>query len=109
MAAEVPLLRKPHQPRFVRLSAQHASALLGQGELEPWMVISGGRFVAKQRIAMVGPAGRIDGVAVVGPLVGDTVVSMADRDEERLGLDAGPDKGVILVGPSGEARVRLPG
>ena len=108
MAAEVLLVRKPHQPRFVRLSAQHAAALLGQEALEPWMVISGGRFVAKQRIAMVGPAGRIDGVAVVGPLVGATVVSLADRDTERLGLPHGTDKDLLLVGPSGEAPFSLP-
>lgn len=69
------------------------------------MVISGGRFVAKQRIAMVGPKGRVDGVAVVGPLVEATQVSLAMQDEERLGLAADPSRGVLLVGPSGEAKV----
>lgn len=49
------------------------------------MVISGGRFVAKQRIAIVGQKGRIDGVAVVGPLVETTEVSLASQDEDRLG------------------------
>ncbi|MCS6912007.1 MAG: hypothetical protein RMK29_00890 [Myxococcales bacterium] len=102
------MVRKPHQPRFVRLSAQHAAALLGGTELEPWMIISGGRFVARQRISMVGPGGRIDGVAVVGPVVQETIVSLADRDEERLGLPAGAQRDVLLVGPSGEARVLLP-
>ncbi len=103
------MVRKPHQPRFVRLNAEHCTALLGPDELEPWMVISGGRFVARQRVAMVGPRGRIDGVAVVGPLVDSTVVSFSHRDEERLGLDEaeGPARDVLLVGPAGEARIEL--
>jgi propanediol utilization protein len=100
------LVHKPHRPRFIRLSADHCKALLGAGtQLEPWMVISGGRFVAKQRIAMVGPKGRIDGVAVVGPLVEATQVSLAAQDEERLGLAEDPSRGVLLVGSAGEAKV----
>lgn len=80
------------------------------------MVIAGGRFVARQRVAMVGPAGRIDGVAVVGPVVEQTQVSFSHQDEERLGLQAaetgqagegGQGRDVLLVGPSGEARVVL--
>lgn len=102
------MVHKPHRPRFIRLSAEHCRALFGDVQLEPWMVISGGRFVAKQRIAMVGPKGRVDGVAVVGPLVESTQVSLANQDEERLGLAADPGRGVLLVGPSGEAKVAAP-
>ena len=102
------IVRKPHQPRFVRLSAEHLHALLGPAaNLEPWMVISGGRFVARQRLAMIGPRGRIDGVAVVGPAVEATQVSLADRDEERLGLVVAREGGLLLVGPAGEARVQV--
>jgi len=100
------MLHKPHRPRFVRLSEAHCRALLGDGvQLESWMLISNGRFVARQRITMIGPRGRIDGVAVVGPAVKDTEVSLAAQDEERLGLAADPGRGVILVGPAGEAKV----
>ncbi|MBL9006934.1 MAG: hypothetical protein JNJ46_21945 [Myxococcales bacterium] len=103
------MLHKPHRPRYVRLSAEHCRALLGEGAvLEPWMVISGGRFVAKQRLAMIGPKGRIDGVAIVGPTVTETEVSLADRDDERLGVAEAPSRGVILVGPAGEAKVAAP-
>jgi putative phosphotransacetylase len=72
------------------------------------MVISGGRFVAKQRLAMIGPKGRIDGVAIVGPTVGETEVSLAAPDDERLGVSTDPGRGVILVGPAGEAKVAAP-
>lgn len=108
------MLRKPHQPRFVRLSADHAVALLGaDAQLEPWMVISGGRFVARQRLAMIGPRGRIDGVAVVGPLVEHTQVSLSVQDDERLGLpvrsEAEDARSLLLAGPAGEARVVVSG
>lgn len=103
------MVQKPHRPRFVRLSAEHCQALFGaSGTLEPWMVISNGRFVAKQRITMIGPSGQIDGVAVVGPLVEQTQVSLAGPDEVKLGLASDKGRGVILVGPSGEAKVLAP-
>lgn len=103
------MVHKPHRPRFVRLSAEHSRALLGAGvDLEPWMLISNGRFVAKQRITMIGPRGRIDGVAVVGPVVNETEVSLAAEDEARLGLADDPGRGVLLVGPGGEAKVVAP-
>lgn len=103
------MVHKPHRPRFVRLSAEHCRALLGpEALLEPWMLISNGRFVAKQRITMIGPLGRIDGVALVGPIVPETEVSLASNDEERLGLQADPSRGVLLVGPAGEAKVVAP-
>ena len=72
------------------------------------MLISNGRFVAKQRITMIGPRGQIDGVALVGPVLAETEVSLADADEERLGLPADPSRGVLLVGPAGEAKVVAP-
>ncbi len=104
------MVRKPHRPRFVRLSNEDSVALMGPGvTLDPWMVITASRFVARQRVAMIGPRGRIDGVAVVGPLVEQTQVSIAAHDAERLGLDGavGPEgaHGVLLVGPAGEVRV----
>lgn len=103
------MVHKPHRPRFVRLSTEHCRALLGPGAaLEPWMLISNGRFVAKQRITMIGPQGRIDGVALVGPLVAETEVSLAGTDEERLGLSSDRGRGVLLVGPAGEAKVVAP-
>lgn len=102
------MLHKPHRPRFVRLNAEQCRALLGSEALEPWMLISNGRFVAKQRVTMIGPKGRIDGVAVVGPVVDETEVSLAISDEERLGLSSDPGRGVLLVGPAGEAKVVAP-
>ena len=95
------MIRKPHSPRFVRLSAEDARSLFGVDTLEPRFPISNGRFVARQRVAIVGQRGRIDGVPVVGPAGPSTSISWNIGDAEKLGLD---ERGVILVGPQGELK-----
>jgi putative phosphotransacetylase len=94
-------LRKPHSPRFVRVSEADARVLFGDETLEPRFPISNGRFVARQRVAIVGPRGRIDGVPVVGPAVASTSISGSIGDADRLGLDA---RGVLVVGTQGELK-----
>lgn len=97
-------MRKPHAPRFVRLAAGQVDALFGPGaQLQPRIEISGGRFVARERVAVVGRQGRFDGVAVVGPTGDKAFVRLGPGDVERLGLDAGG--GLLLVGSHGEVRV----
>jgi propanediol utilization protein len=95
------VIRKPHSPRFVRLSPEDATSLFGSETLEPRFPISNGRFVARQRLAIVGQRGRIDGVPVVGPAGTRTMISWNVGDPEKLGLD---ERGVILVGPQGELK-----
>jgi propanediol utilization protein len=94
-------LKKPHSPRFVRVNDADARSLFGGEVLEPRFPISNGRFVARQRVAIVGPRGRIDGVPVVGPSVDKTAISWSAGDPERLGVDA---RGVIIVGTQGEIK-----
>jgi propanediol utilization protein len=94
--------RKPHAPRFVRLSSGDVALLFGADPLEPRFPISNGRFVARQRVSLVGKKGRIDGVPVVGPPGEETTVSLGHGDEERLDVRAG---GVLIVGPSGERKL----
>jgi propanediol utilization protein len=94
--------RKPHAPRFVRLSSGDVALLFGTEPLEPRFPISNGRFVARQRVSLVGKRGRIDGVPVVGPPGDETSISFGHGDEERL--DAA-DGGLLIVGPSGERKL----
>src|SRR5262245_54272054 len=95
---------KPHAPRFVRLGSAHVAALFGPAaNLSPRIEISGGRFVARERVSVVGRTGRLDGVAVVGPLEEASSVRLGPGDVERLGLD--PGGGLLLVGPAGEVRI----
>ena len=85
----------------MRLSAEHVASLFGADALAPRFPISTGRFVARQRVAIVGQRGRIDGVPVVGPPGPSTTISWNVGDAEKLGLD---ERGVILVGPNGELK-----
>lgn len=95
---------KPHAPRFVRLGQAQIDALFGAGvNLSPRIEISGGRFVARERVAVVGRSGRFDGVAVVGPPGERAFVRLGPGDIDRLGLDQGG--GLLLVGPLGEVHV----
>ena len=94
--------RKPHAPRFVRLSTEDVVSLFSGEALEPRFPISNGRFVARQRVSLVGKKGRIDGVPVVGPPGDETTVSFGHGDEERLDVTTG---GVLIVGPSGEKKL----
>ena len=96
------MIRKPHAPRFVRLSTGDVALLFGAEALEPRFQISNGRFVARQRVSLVGKRGRIDGVPVVGPPADETSISFGHGDEERLDSAAG---GLIIVGPSGERKL----
>ena len=97
-------MTKPHAPRFVRLGQIQIDALFGAGvNLQPRIEISGGRFVARERVAVVGRSGRFDGVAVVGPAGEQPFVRLGPGDVDRLGLDQGG--GLILVGPQGEVRI----
>jgi propanediol utilization protein len=97
-------MRKPHSPRFVRLATREIDALFGAGtKLSPRIEISGGRFVARERVSVVGMEGRLDGVPVVGPAETRSLVRLGPGDVERLGLDGGG--GLLLVGPQGEVRI----
>ena len=96
------MTRKPHSPRFVRLSEADISALFGGSPLEPRFTISNGRYVARQRVALVGDKGRIDGVPVVGPPTPDTSIAWSEGDAERVGFG---ERGVIVVGSHGELKV----
>ena len=96
-------MAKPHAPRFIRLAAPQLEVLFGAGTaLRPRIEISGGRFVARERVALVGRSGRLEGVAVVGPIEEHVTVRLSPGDLERLGLDNG---GLLVVGPQGEVRI----
>lgn len=68
-----------------------------------------GQFAAEERVTLIGPRGRIEGVRVLGPLRTADQVEISRTDEFRLGIDApvrnsGNVAGsapVRVVGPSG--------
>lgn len=89
----------PETPRTIpiAISARHLhldrptlDALFGEGaELTPRADLSQpGQFACEEKVNLIGPRGRIDGVRVLGPLRSQTQVEISRTDEFRLGIDA---------------------
>ena len=97
--------------RHVHLSPAHARALLGRdGPTMLRPISQPGQFAATETVTLIGPAGRIETVRVVGPARGETQVEIARSDARILGVDApvaasgvlgGSAGGVTLQGPAG--------
>ena len=97
--------------RHVHLSPAHARALLGRDAPTQLRAISQpGQFAAVETLTLIGPAGRIEKVRVVGPARGETQVEIARSDARVLGMEvpvaasgslAGSVGGLTLQGPSG--------
>ncbi len=97
--------------RHLHLDRKTMDALFGAGsELTEYKPISQpGQFAAEQKVNLIGPRSRIDGVRVLGPLRPAVQVEVSRTDEFRLGVDApirdsGKVKGsapITLEGPKG--------
>lgn len=76
--------------RHVHLTQEHVEALFGEGATltVDKEISQPGQFAAVQRVALVGPKGRIERVRVIGPVRSRTQVEIARTDEFALGLDA---------------------
>lgn len=102
--------------RHVHLDRATMDLLFGEGsELEVHKEISQpGQFASKQKVNVIGPRNRIDGVRILGPLRGKNQVEVSRTDEFRLGVDApirrsGQVEGsapVILEGPKGKVHLK---
>jgi acetate kinase len=102
-------------PTHVWLDADHVEALFGRGhrlaQAEP--LSQPGRFAGRERVAIIGPKGRVDGVPVFGPPRAHTEVVIAMTEQFALGLhapiresgDIEGTPGCTLEGPAG--RVKL--
>jgi len=118
------MLRKAHLPgkcadyrvpvgisnRHVHLSVKDARALFGTERFAVYKNLSQpGQFACSEKVTLVGPAGVIENVRVLGPVRQNTQVEISVSDGIKLGLQApvresGDIKGsvgIILVGPSG--------
>ncbi|WP_428267192.1 acetate/propionate family kinase [Haliangium sp.] len=102
--------------RHLHLTRETFAVLFGpEAELTKYRDISQpGQFAAEQRVTLVGPRGRIEGVRVLGPFRSKNQVEISRTDEFRLGVDAPVrDSGkvagsapITLEGPAGT--VHLP-
>lgn len=104
-AAEIPIAVSG---RHCHLTAETFSALFGEGaEPTPLKELSQpGQYACEQRVNLIGPRDRIEGVRVLGPLRQVDQVEISRTDEFKLGVDAPVrDSGNI----SGSACITLEG
>ncbi len=76
--------------RHVHLSREHLDILFGKGyELTRAKDLSQpGQYACKERVMLIGPKGRLNNVAILGPTRGSTQVEISKTDEAFLGLKA---------------------
>jgi len=97
--------------RHVHLSAEAVAALFGPGVVltQAAPLRQPGHWLARERIALEGPRGRFDHVAILGPLRGRVQIEVSRTDSFVLGVDAPlRDSGQLegtprlrLIGPAG--------
>lgn len=102
--------------RHVHLDRKSMDVLYGPGsELTVYREISQpGQFASEQKVTLVGPRNRIEGVRVLGPLRSSPQVEISRTDEFFLGVDApirasGRTAGsapITLEGPKGRIELR---
>ncbi len=113
------VIRRHHQPipigpsaHHLHLTAEHVEALFGAGHELTWYadLSQPGQFACAERVALLGPKGRIDRVRVLGPVRPATQVEIARTEEFKLGIDAPvrmsgdleDTPGITLEGPAGK-------
>jgi len=76
--------------RHVHLDRNAMDVLFGEGsELTEYRPLSQpGQFASEQKVTLVGPRGRIEGVRILGPLRPACQVEVSRTDEFKLGVDA---------------------
>ncbi|MGC4024610.1 MAG: acetate/propionate family kinase [Mesorhizobium sp.] len=97
--------------RHVHLSRESVDALFGKDyELKPATPLrQPGHWVAEERVALQGPKGRLERVAILGPLRARTQIEVSRTDSFALGIDvpvreSGKLDGtpsITIVGPAG--------
>ncbi len=72
--------------RHVHLTAQAAVELFGHALTEKRDLSQPGQFVCNERVSLIGPKGRIDNVAVLGPERSKCQAELSATDCVKLGL-----------------------
>lgn len=101
--------------RHVHLDAATFEKLFGAGRTPTRYkdISQPGQYACEERVNLIGPRSRIDGVRVLGPLRPDNQVEISRTDEFTLGVDAPiRDSGrvtasapIVLEGPAGTVRL----
>lgn len=99
--------------RHVHVTREQAKTLFGHGLTPERELSQPGQFVAKERVSIIGPKGRFDHVAVLGPERPEAQVEISLTDGRVLGItppvrqsgDVTGTPGAVLVGTAGKVEL----
>ncbi len=99
--------------RHVHVTAEQAQRLFGHSLTPKRPLSQPGQFLAKERVTVIGPKGRFENVAVLGPERTEAQVEISLTDGRTLGMDppirlSGNVKdtpGAVLQGPRGQVAI----
>lgn len=100
--------------RHVHVTREQALTLFGHDLTEDRPLSQPGQFLAKERVTLQGPKGKLYNVAVLGPVRKEAQVEISLSDGKSLGItppirpsgDTKHSPGAILVGESGTVSLR---
>lgn len=99
--------------RHVHVTKEQAIALFGHGLTPKRDLSQPGQFLSNERVTVVGPKGKFENVAVLGPERKDAQVELSMTDARALGIaapvrlsgDIAATPGATLIGPYGTAKL----
>ena len=99
--------------RHVHVTKEQARALFGHDLTPDRELAQPGQFLAKERVAVLGPKGEFQNVAVLGPARKEAQVELSLTDGRNLGIqppvrlsgDVSGSPGCTLVGPRGKVQL----
>ena len=100
--------------RHVHVTPEQAQTLFGHGLTAKRPLSQPGQYLANERVTVMGPKGKLENVAVLGPERKDAQVEISLTDGRALGItppvrpsgSIQDTPGCILVGPKGQAGIR---
>ena len=100
--------------RHVHVTEDQAQTLFGHRLTPDRPLSQPGQYLAKERVAVIGPKGRFDNVAVLGPERKEAQVELSLTDARVLGVTVPirpsghvqDSPGCVLVGPKGQVGIR---
>ena len=100
--------------RHVHVTKEQARILFGHDLTEKRPLSQPGQYLANERVTVVGPKGRFENVAVLGPCRKEAQVEISLTDGRQLGVEppvrpsgtVAGSPGATLIGPRGEVELR---
>ena len=99
--------------RHVHVTKEQAQTLFGHGLTAKRPLSQPGQFLANERLTVIGPKGKFENVAVLGPERKEAQIEISLTDARTLGLtppvrpsgDVSGSPGAALIGPLGQLSV----